>query len=428
MKKEKTYLRWLALMAGLVCLPLMVEAVQLKTINPYSFLIGNAATEIKENIYTANPASIANLDSSMLFQTFTLEDNPEQIFFSQNLVIRESDQHSLLLGYSLVDGKTISMKNSLFRAVYAFNFEDFLFLGAGFTYKDTEYKKFDKAKLSTDLGAMVSLKFDWLIKFANFGIYGINAKPEKINMNFPTAHFGEYTAWGWALGLDLTSKLDVIVSGDSDLVRDSIILGRNDKIFRYGVQLKSKRSFPWLGVMASGEYKDKICIGYSAGASLEFTIFSITYGAKRDLVEKSDQQYLSFSFPLFNRSQEQNVVKKSGSVKASANQQVIVSNEEEESDTINIHYYNDGTNCRISFKGDLKDVEYWTLEVVDKNLDVIRKYQANDTLPDGVIWDGNDSRGRSVPNGTYTVRLEVLKDRILLKAYESEKEIMKGIM
>ena len=289
----------------ILIIPLIIGAVNTRTINPYSFLIGNCAVESSENIYSINPASIGILSSSVLYQNFSLNKNSENILFSQNMIFKLSSHHTFLLGYSMMEENTISVKNSMTRLTYALSFGNFLCLGANCNYRDEHYKKFYKDKLKTDLGLIISLKIVDFIKFINFGIYGLDANVEKISLKFPNVNYGKYSALGFALGLGISKNRDLILSADANLVRDGHILGSKTKIYKYGGQLNFGGSAPWLTVKASEEYYKNDLVGYSAGGSIDLKFFTLSFANKYDYFCRENNNVLSVSFRLLDRTKAQ---------------------------------------------------------------------------------------------------------------------------
>ena len=49
----------------------------------------------------------------------------------------------------------------------------------------------------------------------------------------------------------------------------------------------------------------------------------------------------------------------------------------------------------------------WKLEIVDASGLVVRSYAGQGQPPADITWDGKDTSGRPLPDGTYTYRLSV---------------------
>jgi len=406
MKKTRTFLA-VAYIMIIIC-PLILKSESIRTINPYSFLVGNGAIESSENIYSINPASISLLNSSIIYQNFSLDKNPEDILFSQNMVFKLSSWHSMLLGYSMMENNTISVKNSMARLGYALNISDFIYLGVNCNYRDEHYRKFYKNNLKTDLGLILSLKIDDLIKFINFGIYGLDANVGKINFKIPSKNYGKYSALGFALGLNLNRNFDLIVSADGDLVRDGIILSPDKKIFKYGTQLNFGASDPWLSVKITGDYYKDNFTAYSAGAGLNLGIFKISYGNSVNIVQKAENNFLSVSFKLSD----------------SHNKKEVNLNRMNKKD-IQVYYQKHGNKYRIYFIGDRSNIVFWHLCINDENNETRLDVESNDILPEYVIWDGKDNDGKQVEKGVYKIVLVAIKEGTPLRISKAEKQIVK---
>ena len=418
MKEKRFNHKTVLLIVLMVIIPGMVRAGNTRTINPNSFLIGNSAVCHSENIYTINPASIGLLQSSMLFQDYSLTKNQENIFFSQNFIFKLSPAFSLLLGHSLINQKNIEVKNSMFRIGHSINLGNFLILGVNFNYMDEHYKKFYKKNLKTDLGMIISLKDDDFLKFFNFGIYSLDAKAEKISLKFPNVNYGQYSALGFAMGLDLSPSLDIILSADADLVRDSKVLNEKEKIYKFGSQLNFGDFSPWLSLKGSGEYFKNEFKSYDAGINIDINAYSVTYGIKYYEESCENQQYMSLSFPLRNKSD------------IGTNLENQLSRDEYKT-KIKISCYRVGKEYKITFKGDKSSIVYWNIKIVDRYGDVVQKLSAYDRLPDEITWDGTDPDGNNVVTGMYKIRLHAYKktitdDDTLTEIYGEEKRIFLG--
>jgi hypothetical protein len=53
-------------------------------------------------------------------------------------------------------------------------------------------------------------------------------------------------------------------------------------------------------------------------------------------------------------------------------------------------------------------VEKWTLEIVDKQEQVVRRFSGRDQPPSHVMWDGKDETGLPLPDGAYAYQLVVV--------------------
>ncbi len=418
MKEKELNHKTVILMVLMSIIPGMMMAVNTRTINPNSFLIGNSAVCHSENTYTINPASIGLLQSSVLFQDYSLTKNQENIFFSQNLLFKLSPAFSLLLGHSLINQKIIKVENSMFRISHSINLGNFLILGANFNYMDEHYEKFHKNNLKTDLGMIISLKADSFIKFLNFGIYGLDAEVEKISLNFPNVNYGQYSALGFALGLDLSQSLDIILSADADLVRDNTVLNEKTKIYKFGSQLNFGDFSPWLSLKASGEYFKNEFKDCNAGINLDLSAFSVTYGIRYYEESCENQQYMSLSFPLRDKSD------------TGTNLENQLARDEYKT-KIKIYCYRVGEEYKIVFKGDKSRIVFWNIKIVDRFGDVVQQLSAYDQLPDEITWDGTDPDGNNVVTGMYKIRLHALKtiigdDNTITEFYEEEKRIFLG--
>jgi flagellar hook assembly protein FlgD len=56
------------------------------------------------------------------------------------------------------------------------------------------------------------------------------------------------------------------------------------------------------------------------------------------------------------------------------------------------------------------DVDTWSLEIVDKQSQVVRRFSGRDQPPSHVMWDGKAESGMPLPDGLYTYQL-VVTDR-----------------
>lgn len=407
MRTKKWYWEMLILVIFITGQLFILNAGNVGNINPYSFLIGNSAVDENQNIYSINPASIGLLNMPILVQNFSINRNTENILFSQNLKFNLFNSHSILLGYSLTD-QTVTLKNSLFRLGYAFNLWNFLYLGANFSYQDKNYKKFHKKNLKTDLGMLISLKIDDIIKFINFGIYGLDANIEKISFKLPNTNYGKNSSLGFSIGLGITEHLDIILSADSELVRNNKILSKNEKIYKYGTQINIINSIPNLSLLGTAEYFRNRNISFTAGAKIGLGFMSLTYGNSYSYITKENKQYLSVAFKLFNNDSGKKVQPVKREIK--------------------IHYYQEGNNFKILFKGNRDDIIFWHLFIMDENGIVLKEMKAKDVLPEYIIWDGKDSNGKEVPKGIYRVKLLYVRDGLLLRILNEEKDIHKGIL
>ncbi len=395
--------------------PIVIQAVNLRTINPYSILIGNCAIDGSKNIYTINPASIGLLKSSMLFQNYTLNRNSEKMYFSQNIMFKQAPNFSLLIGHTLMDRKIITTENNMFRVNQSINIGNVLYLGANFTYNDKNYKKFHKSKLTADLGMIISLNFNSSIKFINIGVYGLDSKIEKISLDFPNHNYGRYSVFGLATGLKLYNNLDAIFSLDTSLISNNTVLSKKSKTYKCGNQLNFSDSSKWLSINSSGEYLNDKWESCSAGINIDFNIFGISYGIKYDLNSYENQQYSSITFPL-------------GS-KLDISKNVSPENKKDKG-KIRISYYKNNDYYIIGFLGNKDNISFWNVEIVDEDGNTIRNLSMIGELPQEIIWDKADSEGIEVPDGIYTIKLSALKDILegtLFEIIEDEKQIIKGI-
>lgn len=406
MRIKKRYWKMVILIIFITGQLFRLNAGNAGNINPYSFLIGNSAVDKNQNIYSINPASIGLLDTPILIQNFNINRNPANILFSQNLKFNLFNSHSILLGYSLTD-QSVTLKNSLFRLGYAFNLWNFLYIGANFNYQDKNYKKFHKKNLKTDLGMLLSLKIDDIIKFINFGIYGLDANIDKISFRLPNTNFGKDSSLGFSIGLGLTEHLDIILSADSELIRDNKILNKDEKIYKYGAQINIISSVPDFSLLGTAEYFNGRNISFTAGAKVGLGFMGLTYGNSYNYITKENKQYLSISFKLFNNNSDKEVKPIQREIK--------------------IYYYQEGDKFKILFKGDRDDIIFWHLFIMDENGIVLKEMKARDILPDYIIWDGKDNSGKDVPEGIYTVKLLYVRDGLLLRILNEKKELYKGI-
>jgi hypothetical protein len=53
-------------------------------------------------------------------------------------------------------------------------------------------------------------------------------------------------------------------------------------------------------------------------------------------------------------------------------------------------------------------IEKWSLDIVDKQEQVVRRFSGRAEPPSHVMWDGKDESGVALPDGAYTYRLVVV--------------------
>lgn len=386
----------------------------MKTINPDAFLVGNSAVGGSGNIYTINPASIGLVGSSMLYQNFALDKNQEKMLFSQNMLLKLSSKYTFLLGYSLMDRNVVTVGDSMFNFNPTINLEDFLYVGANFNYRDEHYKKFQKNKLQTDLGMIVSLKFGAVLKFINFGVYGLDARVEKISIEFPDVNYGKYSAMGFSTGFGISRDVDVILSMDTDLVRDVSVVCEN-RIYKYGGQLNFGTSSPWLSLKASGEYLRNKVIEYSSGATLNLKFFNLTYANRFNTLFKQNNNYLSVSFQL-------NIEDKKRDLKDTEE-----ADKKQNEKKIKMYYCKTGENYKIFFTGNRSEIKYWHLVIVDSNKKRIKELEAADKLPEYIIWNGKDDKEMDVADGVYKISLFIAEGEVPGRTSQQEKVMVKSI-
>jgi len=387
----------------------ILEGAVIDNINPYSEAIGNSAVDRSENIYSINPASIGLVDSSMLYQNFALNKNQQNILFSENILLKLSGMHSLMLGYSMMDKNKISLENSKFNINYALNLGNFLYVGANFGYTSDKYIKFNKNNLKSDIGAIINLEIDDFIKFINFGIYGLDANLEKISLEFPNANYGKNSFLGFGLGLVFNPSLTGIFSVDANLVKDGKVLGPKEKSYKYGAQFNIGGNTPWLSLKGSAEFYKNDAVAYSSAVKLGLHYFDLNYGIYYNKEEKVKNQYLSVSFAISYDKKE--------------NKENVGTNPR-----IKMSYYEDNGKYKIIFKGDLQDIVYWKLYIMSEDGDIVKEIKSNDDMPEYIVWDGKDKNNKEVKKGIYEVNLVYIRNNLLLTLYDEHKKIYKGIL
>jgi hypothetical protein len=64
-------------------------------------------------------------------------------------------------------------------------------------------------------------------------------------------------------------------------------------------------------------------------------------------------------------------------------------------------------NLKTNTKGDASS---WTLEIVDKSGQVVRRFSGKGVPPAHIMWDGKDETGLPLPDGTYKYQLVVIDE------------------
>ena len=374
-------------------------------INSYPFLIGNSAISEDENIYSHNPASICLSANSFLNQIFFIAPTKEKVIFSQDLLLKISKNQSFLIGYSLNSKNEISLKTSEFKLTYSFGLLNFIYLGINFNYKDDDYKKFKKENLVTDIGLIFSLKLGERIKFINFGIFGNDANIEKLTLNLPNTNYGKNSFLGVSTGLGISKKIAAIISFDTELVRDNIILKHSEKMKYIGIQLNFGLGEPLFSIKFLNSIYKNNSIYYSAGIKLGLKYFDLNYGINSDYSFKQKTEYLSITFRLRDEKPKQ-----------------------DEKNDIKMYYYKEDSVYKILFSGRRENIVYWKLTITDEEDRIVKEFSSLDNLPDYIIWDGKDMTGKETKSGIYKAKLYYIRDKFLLTIYKNEKKLYKEII
>ena len=69
----------------------------------------------------------------------------------------------------------------------------------------------------------------------------------------------------------------------------------------------------------------------------------------------------------------------------------------------------------------------WTLDIIDKHNELVRRFGGKGGPPAHVLWDGTDEAGMPLPDGTYRYQLVVLDaEGVQVDAKEREVTISTG--
>ncbi|MBN1899626.1 MAG: hypothetical protein JW827_12695 [Spirochaetes bacterium] len=407
MKRTKGIIMILMIMNLTVVLRGMIK----RNINPDSFLIGSSALDGSENNYSINPASIGLLKDPAFFQDFALSKSSEGLLYSQNIAFKLMDRHSILIGYSMKED-AVSLKNSLFRLNYALSLWDVIFLGVNGTYSDKNYIKYRKEGLTADLGALLSLRIDDIIKFINIGAYGLDANMDKLSLRFPSTNYGQKVAWGVAIGFKFADNMEAVLSLDKDIIDENRVV--NERMNKYGVQVKLADFIYPLYLRGTKEYAGSHCTGTSMGVSMDMDFIKITYGQEKE-TGGVENQYLSFSFKLSKLAKP---AKQSGDKEGKGENE-----KKEKKEGIKMYYYKDQKEYRILFQGNRQEVVFWCLVIRDGEGNVVKEFNSKDQLPEYIVWDGR-GKEKNLEEGVYTARLVWLENPESITHYQTDKEII----
>ncbi len=351
-------------------------------LNPYADLSGSI---ICNEIPSKNPATIGLINNVSILQSFPLTAINSKLRYSQLITIPLSRIQKVLLTYSLTDNY-ISLLTSHFSFTYSLNILKTLTLGIKINFSKICHPSFTP-------GILYTLKLGDFIRYINIGIYGINSKISKLNLNLPNTTYGEKVIWGVGAELSINSYNNIILSYENDLINKNQVISLKNKTHSIGItgEHNITKSYKFK-IMTLNKIKDNKQIISRNGISIGNENIEIVLEDEYNFINNKDYKILGFIIksPLTQKREKK----------------------------VNISYQIERNNiCKITFQGEKENIIFYTLKIYKDNK-LIKSFKGKDDLPDYLNWDIN-----KIKDGIYRLELLYTKGGINYNVFKIQKYI-----
>ncbi len=351
-------------------------------LNPYADLSGSI---ICNEIPSKNPATIGLINNVSILQSFPLTAINSKLRYSQLITIPLSRIQKVLLTYSLTDNY-ISLLTSHFSFTYSLNILKTLTLGIKINFSKICHPSFTP-------GILYTLKLGDFIRYINIGIYGINSKISKLNLNLPNTTYGEKVIWGVGAELSINSYNNIILSYENDLINKNQVISLKNKTHSIGISWEHNitKSYKFK-IMTLNKIKDNKQIISRNGISIGNENIEIVLEDEYNFINNKDYKILGFIIksPLTKKREKR----------------------------VNISYQIERNNiCKITFQGEKENIIFYTLKIYKDNK-LIKSFKGKDDLPDYLNWDIN-----KIEDGIYRLELLYTKGGINYNVFKIQKYI-----